>query len=113
LQLQRSSSVANYEIRLGGPNYYNLPTAFYSFLFQYASQTGEGGIVNFQDASSGYKAALHLSAAGTLLFFDSSGPMPIATGTTTLNANQTYTISAKIGTGTIASWEVRINGNLE
>src|SRR5207253_1966646 len=35
------------------------------------------------------------------------------TGTTTLNPNQTYTIAVKVGTGGSASWEVRINGNLE
>jgi hypothetical protein len=30
-----------------------LPTVFYNFLFQFASQTGEGGVANFQDTSSG------------------------------------------------------------
>src|SRR5207244_7408916 len=108
----RSNSVANAEIRQSGLTYYNLPTVFYSFLFQYASQTGEGGVANFQDTSSGYKAALHLSAAGKLLFYNINGTL-LATGTTTLNPNQTYTISAKIGTGTNAPWEIRINGNLE
>jgi hypothetical protein len=112
LQLLRSNSVANVEIRQSGMNYYNLPTASYSFLFQYASQTGEGGVVNFQDSSSNYKAALHLSAAGKLLFYDGTGTL-LATGTTTLDANRTYTISATIGTGSNASWEVRLNGNVE
>src|SRR5439155_19552150 len=112
LQLLRSNSVANAEIRASGTTYYNLPTVFYSFLFQFASQTGEGGVVNFQDTSSGYKAAIHLSAAGKLLFYDINGNL-VAMGTTTLNPNQTYTISAKIGTGTTAAWEVRINGAVE
>ncbi|HLJ93650.1 MAG TPA: Ig-like domain-containing protein [Gemmataceae bacterium] len=110
LQLLRNNSAAWAEI--GEPDdqtFYNLPTAFYSFEFQYASQTGEGGVVNFEDPSGSYKAALHLSASGKLLFYDASGNL-LATGTTTLNANQTYTISATIGPGT---WDVRINGVLE
>src|SRR5262249_18712639 len=66
LQLLRNNSKANAEIRQSGQTYYNLPTAFYSFLFRLASQTGEGGVVNLQDGSSGYKAALHLSTTGKL-----------------------------------------------
>ncbi|HLJ92043.1 MAG TPA: PKD domain-containing protein, partial [Gemmataceae bacterium] len=112
LQLQRNNSVAWAEIRQNGSTFYNLPTAFYSFQFQYASQTGEGGIINFQDANGNYKAALHLSPSGKLLFYDANGNL-LATGTTTLLPNQTYTISAKIGTGTNAPFEVRINGNVE
>src|SRR5439155_8278090 len=105
LQLLRSHSVAHVEIRQSGTTYFNLPTASYSFLFQYASQTDEGGIVNLQDTSSNYKAGLHLSAAGKLIFYDVNGT-PLMTGTTTLNANQTYTIAATIGTGSNAAWEV-------
>src|SRR5439155_12648119 len=112
LQLFRSNSVAWTEIRQSGQTYYNLPTAFYSFLFRFASQTGEGGVVNFQDTSSGYKAALHLNSSGRLVFFDINGN-PLAVGTTVLNPNQTYTISARIGTGSNASWEIRVNGNVE
>ena len=92
-RLQELNGLANVEIRQSGTTYYKLPTAFYSFLFQYASQTGEGGIANFQDTSSGYKAALHLSPSGKLLLYDISGNL-IATGTTTLNPNQTYTIQS-------------------
>jgi hypothetical protein len=112
LQLQRSNSVANYEIRQSGSTYYNLPTAYYSLLFEYTSNPGEGGIVNFQDTGSGFKAALHLSPAGKLLFYDNSGAL-LATGTTALASGQVYTISAKIGTGSSASWEIRINGTVE
>ena len=112
LQLQRSNSVANAEIRQSGTTHYNLPTAYYSFLFQFASQTGEGGVVNFQDTASVYKAAIHLNAARRLVFYDANG-MALGTGTTALSPNQTYTISAKIGTGASGAWEVRINGNVE
>jgi PKD domain len=112
LQLFRSGSVAWAEIRQSGMTYYNLPTAFYSFLFRFISQSGEGGIVNFQDGSSNYKAALHLNTAGKLVFFDINGT-PLAVGTTTLNPNQTYTISAEIGTGTNAPFIIRINGVVE
>jgi hypothetical protein len=112
LQLQRNNSVANAEIRAGGSNYYNLATAFYSFKFEYASQTGEGGIVNFQDTTGGYKAALHLSSTGHLLFYDINGHL-LATGNTQLQANTVYTISAAIGTGSDAPWEILINGNME
>ena len=108
-QLQRTNSVADVEIRQSGSSYYSLPTAYYSFVFQPASQTGEGGVVNFQDTGSGYKAALHLNSSGYLLFYDNSGHL-LATGTNQLLAGQTYTISAKIGTGSTAAWEVRVNG---
>src|SRR5262249_10206521 len=67
---------------------------------------------NFQDIVSGFKAALHLSSTGKLLFFNSIGSL-LATGTTVLNSGQVYTISAKIGTGSNAAWEVRINGTIE
>src|SRR5260370_200796 len=76
------------------------------------SNPSEGGVVNFQDTASGYKAALHLSAAGKLMFYNVSGAL-LATGTTTLASGQAYTISAKIGTGANAAWEVRINGTVE
>ena len=112
LQLQRSGSVANYEIRQSGTTYYNLPTAYYRFLFEMTSNPGEGGIVNFQDTSSGFKAALHLSAANKLLFYGSTGTL-LGTGITTLASGQVYAISAMIGTGANAAWEIRINGSLE
>ena len=76
------------------------------------SNPGEGGIVNFQDTSSGFKAALHLSAANQLLFYDSTGKL-VATGTTTLVSGQVYAISAMIGTGSNASWQILINGTVE
>jgi hypothetical protein len=112
LQLLRSGSVANYEIRQSGTTYYNLPTAYYRFLFESTSNPGEGGIVNFQDTSSGFKAALHLNAANKFLFYDATGTV-VATGTTTLNSGQVYAISATIGTGSNAAWEIRINGGVE
>jgi hypothetical protein len=112
LQLQRMNSVANCEIRQSGATYYNLATVYYSFLFEFTSNPGEGGIVNFQDTSSGYKAALHLSSADKLLFYDNSGLL-LATGSTTLTGGQVNTISAKIGTGSNAAYEIRINGTVE
>ena len=112
VQLNRSSSVANVDIRANGTTYYNLPTAYYRFLFEYTSNPSEGGIVNFQDTASNYKAALHLSAGNQLLFYDSAGTLQ-ATGTTVLQSGKIYTIDAKVGTGTSAPWEVRINGVVE
>src|SRR5262249_13697804 len=53
-----------------------------------------------------------LSPANKLLFFNSNGSL-LATGTTVLASGQVYTISAKIGTGSNAAWEVRLNGNVE
>src|SRR5262249_10727581 len=55
LQLQRSNSVANYEIRQSGTTYYNLPTVYYRFLFESTSNPSQGAIVNFQDTASGFK----------------------------------------------------------
>src|SRR5207237_10365040 len=57
LRLQRSNSYANVEIRQSGTTYYSLPTAYYQFLFEYTANPAEGGIVNFQDTASGFKAA--------------------------------------------------------
>src|SRR5262249_54723843 len=112
LQLQRSNSVANYEIRQSGTTYYNLPTAYYQFLFEYTSNPREGGIVNLLDTAGGLKGALHLSAAGKLLFYDSSGTLR-GTGTTVLTTGQVYVLSAKITTGSNAAWEIRINSTVE
>src|SRR5579871_1056084 len=120
LQLSRDASMGNgvawAEIRGSDNSYYNVPTAYYSFLFQFASQTGEGGVVNFEDQYGMYKGALHLVPKGTnsngiqtgqLLFYDAQGNVA-GTGTATLNAGQTYTISAMIGSGDTGAWEVRV-----
>jgi hypothetical protein len=80
-------------------------------LFEFTSNPGEGGIVNFQDTASGYKAALHLSASDELLFYGSTSLLGM--GTTILMPGQIYTISAKIGTGTDAAFEIRIDGVVE
>ena len=111
-QLNRNNSVANVEIRRNGATYYNLPTAYYRFLFEFTSNPAEGGIVNFQDTASGYKCALHLSAGNQLLFYDNAGTLK-ATGHTVLSSGKVYTLDAKIGTGTSAPWEVRINSVIE
>jgi hypothetical protein len=111
LQLQRNNSVANAEIRQSGTMYYSVPTVYYSFLFEYTSNSGDGGIANFQDDSSNFKAALHLSSSGMLLFYGYSAFLGM--GTTMLNPNQVYTLSVEVGTGPNAPWEVRINGNVE
>src|SRR5207302_9941913 len=99
LQLQRNNSVANYEIRQSGTTYYNLPTAYYSFLFEYQSLPGEteGSICNFQDTTSGIKGTLHLTVSHQLRFSDLVQWMP--TGSTVLTAGQVYTNSVKVGTG--------------
>src|SRR5207249_4917219 len=75
--------------------------------------SGEGGVVNFEDTSGNYKAAIHLSSTGHLRFYDVNGSPIGNPGPTMLKPNQTYAISAKIGTGPNADWEVRINGNVE
>jgi hypothetical protein len=105
--------VANYEIRQSGTTYYNLPTAYYSFLFEYQSPPNEteGSICNFQDTVSGIKSTLHLTLNHQLRFGDLAQWMP--TGNTVLSPGQVYTISVKVGTGTSAAWEVRINGKVE
>jgi hypothetical protein len=112
LQLLTANSIANAEIRQSGTTYYNLPTAYYSFLFEFTSSIGENSIVNFQDTASGFKGALHLSQAGRLLFYDQTGTL-VAIGDTVLKPRQVYTISAEIGTGTNAAWQILLNGNVE
>ena len=100
LQLQRNGSAANVEVRQSGGSYYNLPTAYYSFQFEYTTNSGEGGIANFQDTSGGFKAALHLSSTGRLMVYGATAFL--GTGSTTLNANQVYQITVLVGTGTNA-----------
>ncbi len=86
LQLSRNNGVAWAEIRQSGTTYFNLPTAFYSFEFQYASQTGEDGVVNFKDNTGMVKAVLHLGADGKLRFYDASNNL-LGVGPTSLNPN--------------------------
>jgi len=115
----QSGGIANAEIwQRGNQSRYNLPTAFSSFLFKSESQSGEAGVVNFLGADGSYKAALHLSSDGKLVLYGINGyGSLLGTGTTTLNPNQTYTISAEIGTdantGGTAPYEILINGNVE
>ena len=115
LQLLRdpnqNSGIGLAEIRGSDNNYYNLPTAYYSFLFQYASQSGEGGVVNFEDTNGAYKGALHLNSAGNLIVYDAEGN-PVGMGKATLVAGRTYTISAMIGSnlnGMPGVWDVRVS----
>ncbi|HLJ94690.1 MAG TPA: Ig-like domain repeat protein, partial [Gemmataceae bacterium] len=114
LQLLRNNSTAYAEIRQNGTSYYSVMNAGYNFLFQYASQVGEGGIVNFQDTASNYMAAIHLSSDGHLLFYDQNGQNPPTRGPTQLLPNQTYLISAKIllnpSPNSNFNWEVDLNG---
>ena len=112
VQLNRNNSVANVEIRQSGTTYYSLPTAYYSFAFEYASNPGDGSLVNFQDNQSGYKAAIHLSPSDHLEFYDINGTL-LATGSTVLQPNTVYTLSARIGSGSTAAWQVLLNGNVE
>src|SRR5207247_750371 len=84
----------------------------YRFLFEYTSSSSEGSIVDFQDTDSRYKCALHLSALNTVVFYDDNRTI-VGSGTTILAPGQVYAISAKIGTGTSAAWEIRINDNYE
>src|SRR5439155_7479241 len=106
LQLLRNNSVANAVIRQADKSFYNLPTVFYSFLFQSASQSGEGGIANFEDTNGNYKAALHLSPSGRLILYDINGS-PLATGITPINQIQTYNIAIVLGPGKTVSFDVR------
>src|SRR5262249_25609722 len=116
LNLNRSSSVENFEVRAGGTNYYNLPAAYYSFEFEYTSHSGEAGLVNFGDTNSQLKGALHVNPDHHLVFYPGtySGNLknPVVGGTV-LNPNTIYKVSAEIGTGSNAAWEVRINDRLE
>jgi hypothetical protein len=110
-QLIRNNSVANIEIRQNGATYFNLPTVYYSFLFEYTSNPGDGSIANFNDTASGLKEGLHLSPSDTLLFGQVGNWL--GTGTTVLQPNQVYTLSIEISTGSNAPWQVRINGKTE
>src|SRR5204863_5508849 len=83
-----SNSIANVEIRQSGTTYYNLPTAYYQFLFGSTSQTSEGHTRNFQDTSRGFKSPTHLSAGDKPLFYDSRGT-PRGTGSRALPGGPT------------------------
>jgi hypothetical protein len=117
LMLSRSGSAENFVIGQGGTYGYNLPTAYYSFLFEYTSNPSEGGICNFQDTGNNFKAALHLSSPSggysNIMFYPLSGSGYPMIGSTPLYAGVVYTISAQIGTGQNAPWQVLINGKIE
>jgi len=117
LMLSRSGSEENFVIGQGGIYDYNLSTAYYSFLFEYTSNPSEGGICNFQDTGNKFKAALHLSSPSggysNIMFYPLSGSGYPVIGSTPLYAGVVYTISAQIGTGQNAPWQVLINGKIE
>src|SRR5207302_8068827 len=50
--------------------------------------------------------------SGRLILYDINGS-PLATGITPINPNQTYTIAVRLGTGTNAPFEVRVNGAVD
>ena len=112
LELFHNNSVAYVEIRQSGTTYYNLPTAYYSFLFEFSSNSTDSAIANFQNNQSSYKATLHLSSSDKLTFYGQAGAL-LGTGSTTLQPNTIYTLSVMVGTGTSAAWQVLINGNVE
>ena len=117
LMLSRSGSEENFVIGQGGIYDYNLSTAYYSFLFEYTSNPSEGGICNFQDTGNKFKAALHLSSPSggysNIMFYPLSGSGYPVIGSTPLYAGVVYTISAQIGTGQNAPWQVLIYGKIE
>src|SRR5262249_6822408 len=115
LRLQRSNTVANTEIRQGGMANSNLPSAYYeqssveyNFLFEYTANNDEGTICNFLDTMGRFKAALHLDTSGNLLFYGST--QFLCTGTTAVTPNERHMITAKVGTGSNASWEIDLDG---
>jgi ABC-type polysaccharide/polyol phosphate export permease len=109
---ERSPGIGDYEIGRRNNTSYDLPTAYIRFLFEYTSDASAGSIVDFQDAEGRYKCALHLGPANTLVFYDTDKTV-VGSGTTLLAPGQVYAISAKVGTGSNAAWEIRINEDRE
>jgi hypothetical protein len=114
--LNRLHNVGNIEIRQSGQHYYSVGTVYYRWYFLYSEKAhGPGAhsaICGFQDRASNGKAFLHLDSDGHLLFFDAAGK-PLATGRTKLLPGVVTMLGAKIGTGTRAPWEIRIDDKLE
>jgi len=118
LDLTRTGAVANAELRGlgadGKPAYYNLPTAYYRFYLRPKTlpSSSDSAVINFQDATSAYKVAIHITSTGQLAFYDNT-PVLLQTGSTKLPTGQWSCIEAQIGTGSSASWAIRINTNPE
>src|SRR5204863_9497825 len=87
-----SNSIANVEIRQSGTTYYNLPTVYYQFLFEYSCRRRHTGVLRDWGSDVCSNDVLHLSAADKLLFYDGSGTLR-GTGSTVLQAGQVYVLS--------------------
>lgn len=94
---------------------YNVATLYLGFWFYY-KQAPIGyneEIITLYDTGSSYKCAIRLDWAGRLCLA-SSAAIVVATGTTQLQPDTWYYISASIGThASAASYSIYINGQLE
>ena len=102
-------------VGLGGynpkPAAYNAATAYYPFLFRYATKPASNSEPLFTAASTtgANKFHIRINSAGNLSAHNRFGTL-MATGSTVLAVDTWYRIDAKVGTGASAAWEVRIDG---
>ena len=102
-------------VGLGGynpkPAAYNAATAYYTFLFRYATKPASNSEPLFTAASTtgANKFHIRINSAGNLSAHNRFGTL-MATGSTVLAVDTWYRIDAKVGTGASAAWEVRIDG---
>lgn len=90
-----------------------IETSYVRFYFRYATKPSSASEPIFQASNAGAKKfALRIDSTGALKAYDSANSL-LATGSTTLSSGTWYRLEAKVGTGTSADWEVKINGTSE
>lgn len=97
---------------------FNAATAYYRFYFRYASLdsgTSPIGLFSAYDSSSNHKFSLGIWGTGSanarkLQIWDANFS-PQGPGTAVLSQDAWYLIELSITTGTVANWEVKVNGS--
>lgn len=92
---------------------FSYATAYYRFYFQHRGAPGvsEELFAAYTSAASPLrKMTIRLNSSSQLEAYSQDGTTLIGTSSSTVAANQWYRIEAKVGTGSSAAWEVKING---
>ncbi len=115
-----TTNTANYDFQgqdaTGTRGVWDAATIYARFYFNYATKPASASEEIFiaQTTTLGTKFTIRIDSAGKLSAWDNTGTNQLgSTGTTVLSSGTWYRIEAKIGTGTTAAWEVKINGTTE
>lgn len=103
-----------YSASTGASADYSAATAYHTFWFLYVTKpaSGDEPICSSLNIGVSVKFELRINSGGNLVAYDSALSL-LGTGSTVLVASRWYWIDVKVGTGTSAAWELRINGVTE